>query len=124
MTTIDLPDDSASLLAVVQTVLSGEVPDAALIGGLAVTARVAKAHLHDSSRNGSKRLFAFGDPLGPGRTDGAHLAGLRLGAAVDDVFGVGSHRSLDSRPYSVEAHDDLEVPGDATSLDPGGVHAR
>jgi hypothetical protein len=41
MTTIDLPDDSAALLAVVQTVLSGEVPDAALIGGLAVTARVA-----------------------------------------------------------------------------------
>jgi len=41
MTTIDLPADSASLLAVVQTVLSGEVPDAALIGGLAVTARVA-----------------------------------------------------------------------------------
>lgn len=41
MTTIDLPDDSASLLAVVQTVLSGQVPDAALIGGLAVTARVA-----------------------------------------------------------------------------------
>lgn len=41
MTTIDLPDDSASLLAVLQTVLSGEVPNAALIGGLAVTARVA-----------------------------------------------------------------------------------
>ena len=41
MTIIDLPDDSASLLAVVQTILSGEVPDAALIGGLAVTARVA-----------------------------------------------------------------------------------
>ena len=41
MTTIDLPEDSASLLAVVHTVLSGAVPDAALIGGLAVTARVA-----------------------------------------------------------------------------------
>lgn len=41
MTTIDLPADSDSLLAVVQTVLSGQVPDAALIGGLAVTARVA-----------------------------------------------------------------------------------
>ena len=41
MTTIDLPDGSASLLTVVQTVLSGEVPAVALIGGLAVTARVA-----------------------------------------------------------------------------------
>ena len=41
MTTIELPLESAPLLAVVRTVLTGDVPDAALIGGLAVTARVA-----------------------------------------------------------------------------------
>lgn len=41
MTTIELPLESGPLLAVVRTVLTGDVPDAALIGGLAVTARVA-----------------------------------------------------------------------------------
>lgn len=41
MTTIELPVESGPLLAVVRTVLTGDVPDAALIGGLAVTARVA-----------------------------------------------------------------------------------
>lgn len=40
MTTIELPLESAPLLAVVRTVLQGDVPDTALIGGLAVTARV------------------------------------------------------------------------------------
>lgn len=43
MTTIALPLESAALLAVVRTVLTGDVPDAALIGGLAVTARVASS---------------------------------------------------------------------------------
>ncbi len=41
MTTIELPLESGPLLDVVRTVLTGDVPDAALIGGLAVTARVA-----------------------------------------------------------------------------------
>jgi len=41
VTTIDLPPESNSLLGVVRTVLTGDVPDAALIGGLAVTAHVA-----------------------------------------------------------------------------------
>jgi hypothetical protein len=43
MRTIELPLESAPLLGVVRTVLTGAVPDAALIGGLAVTARVASS---------------------------------------------------------------------------------
>ncbi|MEO6629412.1 MAG: hypothetical protein ABIP03_12695 [Aquihabitans sp.] len=39
--TIELPVESAPLLSVVRTILADDVPDAALIGGLAVTARVA-----------------------------------------------------------------------------------
>ena len=41
MTPIELPRESAPLLAVVRTVLQGDVPDSALVGGLAVTARVS-----------------------------------------------------------------------------------
>ena len=47
-----------------------------------------KAHLHHSSRNESKRLFAFVDPVGLRSTGGPQLASLRFRAAVDDVFGV------------------------------------
>ncbi len=39
MTTIELAPESASLLGVVRIVLTGDVSEAALIGGLAVTAR-------------------------------------------------------------------------------------
>ncbi len=78
MTTIELPVESAPLLAVVRTVLTSEVPDAALIGGLAVTARVASSTVAYRSTDDVASSSPTRAVRSPSRVEVGPTAGIRV----------------------------------------------